>query len=309
MRVATLAWLTAMMHAALIVAAFVASLAAPRACGAVEVVDDSGARVMLAAPAKRIVSLAPHLTELLYAAGAGERVVGAVQFSDFPDAAKAIPRVGDVAMLDMERIGVMRPDLVVAWWHVTPELQLDRLRAFGIAVYYSEPKKLADIPRALTDLGKLAGTEPAARNAAAAFEARADRLRRSFAGRSKVPVFLQIWSTPLLTVNGEHLISEVVRLCGGSNIFADLAPLVPTVSAEAVIAAHPEAIVTTRDTPTADGAEELAVWQKLTRLPATSNHNLIVLDSDTISRQSPRILEGAEALCDRLESVRARRKP
>ena len=292
--------------ATLIVAAFVAALAASRACGAVEVVDDSGARVVLAAPATRIVSLAPHLSELLYAAGAGERIVGAVQFSDFPDAAKAIPRVGDVSLLDMERIVVMRPDLVVAWWHVTPELQLDKLRAFGIAVYYSEPKKLVDIPRALTDLGALAGTEPAARNAAAAFEARAAGLRKSFAGRPKVSVFLQIWSTPLLTVNGDHLISDVIRLCGGANVFADRAPLVPTVSAEAVIAAHPEAIVTTRDTPTAGGAEDLAMWRKLTRLPATSRHNLIVLDSDTISRQSPRILEGAEVLCNRLEGVRTR---
>ena len=292
----------------LIVIVFVAALVATRTCDAVEVVDDSGARVVLAASAKRIVSLAPHLTELLYAAGAGDRIVGAVQFSDFPDAAKSIPRVGDVAMLDIERIVLMRPDLVVAWWHVTPELQLDKLRAFGIAVYYSEPRKLADIPRALTDLGKLVGTEPAARDAAATFEARADRLRGSFAGRSKVPVFLQIWSAPLLTVNGEHLISDVIRLCGGTNVLADLAPLVPTVSAEAVIAAHPEAIVTTRDTPTADGAEELALWRKLTQLPATARGNLIVLDSDTISRQSPRILEGAEALCDRIEGVRTRRK-
>lgn len=298
-----------MLNSAVLVAACIAALATSRACDAVEVIDDSGARVVLAAPAARIVSLAPHLTELLYAAGAGDRIVGAVRFSDFPEAAKSIPRVGDVAMLDIEHILVMRPDLVVAWWHVTPELQLDKLRAFGIAVYYSEPKKLADIPRALSDLGKLAGTEPVARKAATAFEARAERLRRNFAGRSQVPVFVQIWSSPLLTVNGQHLISEVIRVCGGVNVFADLAPLVPTVGAEAVIAAHPEAIVTTRDTPTAEGAEELAIWQKLTHLPATARHNLIVLDSDTISRQSPRILEGAEALCEHLEEVRARRKP
>ena len=279
----------------------------PAAHASVQVVDDSGATVTLKAPAARIVSLAPHATELLFAAGAGDRIVGAVEFSDFPEAAKRIPRVGSSAQLDMERIVGLAPDLVVVWLNGSSAARLDKVRALGVPIFYSEPRTLADIPATLRRFGTLAATESPARAAADGFARQAAALRATYAQSSPVTVFWQIWARPLLTINGRHLISDVISLCGGANVFEGLGPLVPAVSIEAVVAADPEAIVTTSNDATAGRDDGLDAWHKLRNLRATSRRNLIVLNAETIHRQSPRILEGVAALCEALESVRARR--
>ncbi|HUH92182.1 MAG TPA: cobalamin-binding protein [Casimicrobiaceae bacterium] len=280
-------------------------LAVVEARGAVRVTDDRGSSLELEAPAKRIVSLAPNITELLFAAGAGGRVVGASEFSDYPAAAKAIPRIGSSSHLDLERIVQLKPDLVVVWGNGTPELQLEALRRLGIPLFYTEPRRLEDLPRTMLRLGALAGSEPRAREAAAAFSARLSELRSRYADRAPVRLFWQVWAHPLLTISGRHIINDAIRLCGGVNIFADLPALVPSVSIEAVIAADPEAIVTTD--ASADGGDGLDQWRKLRWLSATKHGNFIVLDADTIDRASPRIIDGAAALCGGLESVRAKR--
>jgi iron complex transport system substrate-binding protein len=280
--------------------------AAELAAAKVAVVDDTGAIVTLAAPARRIVSLAPHVTELLFAAGAGERIVGAVEYSDYPEAAKALPRIGSSTLLDMERIAALRPDLVVVWRSGTAPARIEALRALGIPIYFNEPHAFADIAQTLTRLGTLAGTEPAARQAADAFMARANALRERYASRQPVTVFWQIWARPLLTVNRDHVISDAIRVCGGVNVFADLAPLVPAVSVEAVVALDPEAIVTTGNDASVANDDGLAQWRALPRLRASVRGILIVLDAETIHRPSPRVLDGAAALCARLDEARAR---
>ena len=280
--------------------------AADRACARVEVVDDTGAAVVLAAPARRIVSLAPHTTELLFAAGAGDRVVGAVEYSDYPAAAKTLPRVGSSSLLDMERIAALKPDLVVVWRSGTSAARVEAIRALGIPVYFNEPHTLAGIAATLVKLGTLAGTGDEARRAAETFTTRMDALRERYARRRAVPLFWQVWARPLLTINGRHVISDAVRLCGGVNVFAGLAPLVPAVTVEAVVAADPEAIVTTGSDATAAHDDGLELWRELPRMRATSRGNLIVLDADAIHRQSARVLDGVEALCARLDDVRMR---
>jgi iron complex transport system substrate-binding protein len=286
--------------------ALIAILAAFAVQAEVRVTDDRGTMLVLKSPARRIVSLAPHLTELLYAAGAGERVVGTVDFSDFPPGAKAIPRIGSSSMLDIERVIALHPDVIVVWWHGNAEAQLDKLRALGIPMFYSESRRLSDIARALLQLGTLAGTGASARSAADNYSERLASLRARYAERRPVPLFWQVWARPLLTVNGAHIVSDVIALCGGSNVFARLPALVPAVSTEAVVEANPEAIVTTSTDATADGSDGLDTWRKLPSLRATARGNLIVLDAETIHRQSQRILDGAAALCGELERVRAR---
>ena len=281
-------------------------VAATSACARVQVVDDTGATVTLAAPARRIVSLAPHTTELLFAAGAGGYVVGAVDYSDYPAAAKTIPRVGSSSLLDMEAIAALKPDLVVVWRNGTSAARIDALRALGIPVYLNEPHTLAGIATTLERLAELADTKRDGLAAAQAYTARLGALRERYAARRPVPLFWQIWATPLLTINGRHVISDAVRLCGGVNIFADLGPLVPAITPEAVVAADPEAIVTTGSDATTAHDDGLAMWRALPRLRATARGNLIVLDADAIHRQSARVLDGVDALCARLDDVRAR---
>jgi iron complex transport system substrate-binding protein len=270
----------------------------------VAVRDDYGNEVRLAAPASRIVSLSPHLTELLYAAGAGARLVGAVEFSDFPAEARALPRVGSDARIDLEAVLALRPDLVIAWPNAGSLRAVERLAGLGLPVFRSEPRELDDIARTLQRLGRLAGSQAQAEAAAAAFRARAADLEKRYAARRKVRVFYQIWDRPLLTVNGAHIISKVIGLCGGENVFAALPLLVPEVDREAVLRANPEAIV-------ASGSNDaqpqwLEMWKGFPGLAAAARGQLYAIPADLIQRHTPRLLDGAGRLCGMLEATRAR---
>jgi iron complex transport system substrate-binding protein len=269
---------------------------------AVQARDIDGQLVQLAQPARRIVSLAPHLTELLFAVGAGERVVGTVAYSDHPEAARAVPRVGDSALLDMERIAALKPDLLVVWRHGNSAQQLQRLQALHVPVFASEARSLADIAQAMRSLGALAGTDAQATTRADAFEQAVSELRSRYAQRLPLRVFYQIWPQPLMTVNGEHLISQVLALCGAHNVFASQRLLTPTVTEEAVLLADPDAIVTGR----IDGSNDdpLAAWRRLTALRARRLGNFVTANADLLHRQSDRVILGARELCDKLDAVR-----
>jgi iron complex transport system substrate-binding protein len=284
-------------------------VAASAAHAAITVTDDSGAAVTLPAPAQRVVSLAPHVTELLFAAGGGARVVGAVNYSDFPKEAQAIPRVGDNKALDLERIVALHPDLIVVWRHGNADRQMDRLRALGIPIFHSEPKHLADISADIDKLGALLGTQTTADAASAKFSGDIASLRARFAQRPAVGVFYQVWDDPLMTLNGDNVFSEVIGLCGGVNVFAGEKPRVPTLSTEAVLAANPEAIVTATPgaTPPDRPLPALDRWRRWPSLTAVARHNLFGIDGDLINRPTPRLALGAARLCDDLDAARNRR--
>ena len=286
-------------------AALLIAFPAFQAAAEVRVTDDIGNEIVLPAPAQRIVSLAPHATELLFEAGAGTRVVGTVQFSDHPAAAREIPRVGDSANVDLERVVALRPDLLVVWWQGNSQKHLEKLRSLGIPTFNSRPRMLADIPDAIERLGKLAGTSQTAHDAAQAYAVRLDALQRRYAARPPVPLFFEVWDRPLMTINRDQIISDVIRVCGGRNVFGDERLLVPTVDLEAVVAAKPEAIVKIAEPGSGD---DFGLWKKIPGFDPVARGNLLLLRSDTLVRPSPRILEGASELCEALEAVRARRR-
>jgi len=267
--------------------------------------DDSGQEVRLKAPAKRIITLAPHATEILYAAGAGELLVGTVEFSDYPPAAKKVPRVGSYERLDLEAIAALKPDLVIAWETGNPAGQVEKLRALGLTVYASQPNRMEDVAAQLERFGQLAGTEATASAAAGQFRQRLENLRRGNAKKPPVRVFYQIWTAPLMTVGGPQIISDAIRLCSGENVFGKLGQMAPTVSVEAVLEADPEAIVATG---MGDARPEwLNDWNKWTRLTAVRRGNLFHINPDLMQRHTPRILDGAEQLCADLDIARSRR--
>jgi iron complex transport system substrate-binding protein len=281
-------------------------LMAALSAAAVTVTDDAGHAIALREPARRIVSLAPHATEALFAAGAGAHVVGTVSPVDHPEAARRVERVGDSAMLDLERIVALRPDLLVVWQQGNSERHLEALRKLGVPMYYTRPRRLRDIPDTLLRLGRLAATDAAARQAAAEFSSRLEALERRYAQRPPVRIFFQVWERPLLTVNGTQIISDAIRTCGGRNLFEDDKLLVPTVDIEAVVRARPEAVVRTAAPGEPEG---FALWRRLPAFEPTARGNLLVLRTDALLRPSPRILEGVEMLCEALEGVRRKRPP
>jgi len=279
---------------------------APASAGAgVTVRDDYGQRLRLEKPAQRVVSLAPHLTELLFVAGAGSRVVGVSEHSDYPPQAERLPRVASATQVDLEAVLALKPDLIVAWPQAATRRAIDRLEALGVPTYRSEPRRLEEIPSTIERFGTLTGQAAMANKAAEAFRRHAAGLRLRYAAREPVRVFYQVWSRPMVTVNGEHLISRVIDLCGGTNVFAQLPLIAPEIDREAVLAADPEVII-------ASGAGDLRPawlddWKDFPQLRAVRSGQLYAMPADLLQRHTPRILVGAERLCAILERVRTER--
>ena len=266
---------------------------------AVSAIDDNGQRISLPSAAKRIISLAPHVTELLYAAGAGPAVVGVSAWSDYPPPAQKLPVVADGSRLDLERIINLKPDLVIAWKSGSSARQVDRLRKLGLTVFESEPHNFEDIARSLERFSILAGTTEGKR-AATEFRKGLQHLRHQYADRQKVSVFYQIWPSPLMTLNGKHMVSAALRLCSASNIFANLTQLAPIVSTESVVSADPDAIIITDERSTARDR-----WRSFTALKAVRHENLFSVNGSLINRAGPRILEGAAQLCEHIDTARS----
>lgn len=271
----------------------------------VSVVDDTGATVRLAQPARRIVSLAPHVTETLFAAGAAERIIGTVEYSDYPEAAKKLPRVGGYSRIDLEAVAALKPDLIIAWQSGNAAAHVDKLRALGFPLYVSQPNRIEDVASELERLGVLAGTSAVGNGAARQFRERLAGLQKKYAGRPAVRTFYQIWKQPLMTIGRRQIITDVVRLCGGENVFANLETMAPTVTVEAVIAANPEAIIASG---MGDSRPEwLDDWKRWTSITAVARDNLFFVQPELIQRHTPRLLDGAERLCQHLETARSRR--
>lgn len=278
-----------------------ALLVAVPAGAAVRVVDDTGATVALAAPATRIITLAPHAAELVYAAGAGARVVGVMKGSDYPPAAAKLPVIGDVAALDLEKIVMLAPDLIVTWPWTTPA-QVAWLRARGVAVFEADAHAIDGIATDIERIGTLSGTDAAARAAAMQFRTRVARLARD--GRDGVPVrvFYQLSGAPLFTLGGRHLVSQAIARCGGENVFAELRIPAPQVSVEAVLAANPQAIIAGTDD--ARRPAWLDAWSRWPALDAVRHHALFVVDANLLHRPGPRFVDGIAQLCGTLADAR-----
>ena len=261
--------------------------------------DDRGVAISLGQPPQRIVTLAPHLAEIAFAAGAGAKLAGVSSFSRHPAEAERLPVVASHGRIDIERLIALRPDLVLAWRSGNSPLQIDRLERVGIRVFVTEVRTLADMPRIVRAVGALAGSVDAAEARAREFEGEVEELRARHARERRVAVFLEIWHRPILTVNGVHLISDVLRHCGGRNVFAAAKTLTPLVSREQMLDARPEVIVTS-----GFGSEALQAWEGLESVPAVRNRKIYAIDPDWLHAQGPHVLEGVRALCGRLELAR-----
>ncbi|MGQ9426708.1 cobalamin-binding protein [Gilvimarinus sp. F26214L] len=268
----------------------------------VTVQDYRGRSVVLEEPARRIVALAPHAVENTYSAGAGDLLVAAVEHSDYPAAARRLPRVGGFNTVSLEAIVASEPDLVIAWATGTNGALIEQLSRLGIPVYADEPRELEDIARSIRDIGRLTGRE--ARSAAAAdrFLGGLDALRKRYSGLPLRRVFYQVWNQPLQTVNGEHIISHLLAACGAQNIFADAAPLAPTISLEEVLTRDPDVILAS-----GSGVERpdwLDDWRRFPGLKAVRNEQLLFVPADYLQRHTVRLLEGAQMLCRQIDEAR-----
>lgn len=269
------------------------------------VTDDRNREVCLERPAERIAVLSPGATELTYAAGAGDKVVAVVAYSDYPPEAKTVTSVGSHTRVDLEALVSLQPDLVIGWVTGNPAEQLETIEALGMAVFYIEPRDVEGVSRAIERLALLADTREEGDRVAQDFRDGMAELAARHADSAPVATFYQVWDEPLMTVNDEHLIGKVVAMCGGINVFGDQSRLVPRIDDESVLAADPEAIV-------AGGMGEenrdwLTHWEQYPTLQAVARDNLFFVPPSLIQRPTPRLLEGSRILCEKLEVARGRR--
>jgi iron complex transport system substrate-binding protein len=272
------------------------------AVAAITVTDDTGAHLVLPAPAARIVSLTPGATEMLFAAGAGGHIVATVEYSDEPPAAKTIARIGDATAIDIERLIALHPDVVVIWPGGSNAAQVEKVSRLGIPLYRQEVDALEDLPKSVRRLGILAGTSAAADRNAQALEQRLNRLARQYAGSRHLSVLLQAWNRPIYTVGGAQLMSDALRICGAQNVFGDLKTPGPAVDVKAVIARNPDVIVAAA--PAGEANTWLADWKRCPDLRAVKSGRLIPFEVDSFSRLGPSVLDATEQLCKVLAAAR-----
>lgn len=277
---------------------------ATQASETLQLTGTDGAVTEIQAPVQRIVTLAPHLTELVYAVGAGDQIVATIAYSDYPEQAKQIPRVGDAFRVDLEQLLAMNPDLVILWESGNPDALARQLRDLGLSVWVTEIGQLDDIPVMLRQIGDLSGHSAAGEQQAAAFETRLDSIRQQYRDRTELSYFYQISEAPLYTVNGRHLISDGLSACGARNVFAGLTTLAPVVDAESVLNENPDILFAPAGSSFSGG---LARWLKWPRLKAVRAGQLYYLSGEKISRASPRVLDAVEQACDFIDSARQRR--
>jgi iron complex transport system substrate-binding protein len=275
------------------------------AANPIHVTDDIGQTISIAQPARRIVALSPHIVETLFAAGAGSKIVGTVEYSDYPSSAKSIPRIGGYENINLEALVSLKPDLVIGWETGNSPGAIEKIRRLHIPVYLSQSNTVAQIAVEIEKFGQLAGTSATAKPAAEAFRSKLARLTKTYGNRPTVTVFYQISESPLMTIGGKQIITNALSICGGQNIFANLKPMAPVITAEAVLAANPEVIMTSGMDQI--NPQALDIWKKWPKLTATQRKNLFFIDSDLVNRNGPRIIEGTQILCDAIQIARDRR--
>lgn len=266
-------------------------------------VDDRGRAIEFMNPPKRIISLAPNITELLFAVGAGSRVVAASAYSDHPAAARALPKVADALGVDFERVLDLQPDLVIAWRSGNGRRVIERLERLGIRVFVTEPRRFADVERLLLVFGRITGDPLKGSSQAARFRQRVSSLRDRFASKPTMSVFYQLSQRPLMTINGEHMISELLALCGGDNIFADYRLIAPTVNIEEVMKRDADVILISSTVPNVDQVRER--WLSMKELKAAKSRRVFIVDADLVDRQAPRLVQGAEQICRMIDQARS----
>lgn len=289
-------------HLALII--WAAFLSAPSLGQSITATDDTGRVIQIPEPAQRIVSLAPHNTEILFAIGAGPLIKGTVHYSDYPKAALDIPRIGGYDKVNLEKIITLQPDLIVAWQSGNDARANKRLEQLGFPIYYSEPEQLKDIARNMTELGKLTGNSEQGVQAEQRFMNRYEALKTANRNAKTIRIYYEVWHNPRYTLGGTHFTREIFNLCGAENIFSDVEEKAPIVSLEAIISRNPQVILTGDRHGDADLTKLRKQWLQWPNIAAVKNAHIYFVDADIYTRSSPRAIDAAEHLCNLLSDIR-----
>ena len=264
--------------------------------------DDTGRDVTLDQPAQRIVTLAPHLTELLFSLQAGGRIIATVEYSDYPSAALAIPRIGGAEDISAEVILALQPDLVVAWDKASPAEVLAILESLNVVVYRASSQTLIGVAKTLSDLAVLTDKKEIATPLVEQFKSAIANTEMRYQDKSSVSVFYQLWSDPLMTANKQQMINEMISLCGGFNLFADQLEVVPQTSLESILVLNPDVILAPEQGTPQNWRQR---WQSWPEINAVKGQHLYSLNADLINRPTLRSITGLLQVCQLLDQARS----
>jgi vitamin B12 transport system substrate-binding protein len=251
---------------------------------------------------QRIIALAPHLVESLYAIGAGDQIIGTTAHADYPKAANDILRIGNYARLQIEKIIQLKPDLIIAWKTGNPTDDLARLEKYQLKVVYSHPQTLEDVANELIMLGKLTGREEAANKVAEQYLSQLQKIKLTYADKPKISVFYELWSRPLRTVANQAWPQQQLELCGATNPFAKATDDYPSVGLEQVLVTLPQVVVqpTQHSADSPDGLN----WPQWPHIPAAKNNFIFHPNADKVHRMTTRMLDEVVILCEQIDTAR-----
>ncbi len=252
--------------------------------------------------AKRIIALSPHAVELLYAIGAGDRIVGTVEYADYPKEALSIPRIGNYVGIKIEKVLALKPDLIVIWKNGNKTTDLNKLKSLGLTIHNSQSNNIIDITKDLQTLGELTGLQDNAKKIIEKMKSRYEKIVTRYSNKSEVNVFYQVWHEPLMSVGANGWIESLIKNCGGKNIFDQSDTPYPQVSLESVLAKNPEVIIIPHHSGNVGAKTE--IWEKWPEITAIKNNQYFILDGDLLHRYTPRALDGLELLCNRIDRAR-----
>ena len=270
----------------------------------VSVVDFTGNTIRLNQAAKRIVALAPHVVENIYSAGAGNKLVGVVSYSNYPADALKLPIVGGYEQTNHEKIIELNPDLIIGWETGNSHSSLQRLSDLGYPVYIDQPNNLQDVAKSIRDIGVLSGTSDHANKIADQYLLDLAETRSQYKNAKLLRVFYQVWNSPLYTINGNHIISDAINICGGVNIYADEFAVSPVINIESLLERDPDVIIA--GGMSSSRPEWLDDWKAWPSLKAVAKDNLFHVNPDHIQRHTARLLLGLDSICTQLDQARSR---
>ncbi|MBB1451255.1 cobalamin-binding protein [Pseudoalteromonas sp. SG43-1] len=250
----------------------------------------------------RIIALAPHIVENLFAIGAGDNIVGTVDYADYPSEAQSIERIGGYYGISLEKVLALKPDLVIAWKSGNQSEDLAQIERLGIKVYLSNPVTIAGVADELLTFGEFTGNIEQSQQAANAFTQKLNAIIKSQQDKKNITGFYQLWAEPMMTVSKNTWISQLIETCHVSNVFAQSVTDYPQISIENVIVTKPQVIIIPDEkskTP-----QPIVNWQKWPEVPAVKNDQFISVNADLLHRFTPRMLDGLADMCDKIDASR-----
>lgn len=261
-----------------------------------KLIDEVGREVLLNFPPKRIVSLAPNITEILFSLGLDEEIVGVTIHCNFPEKVKTKPKIGSYINVDFEKIVSLKPDLIIATAVGNTRDMVERLEKLGFPTYVIFPKKIQDIMKSISNIGNIVNREKQANEIVQIMQKRLNKVKELTKGLPRPKVFLQIGEAPMVTVGKGSFGDDLINLSGGENIAGSEKEMYPRLAMEEIIKRSPEVIIISTMNPKGNYQKIIINWSRWKTIPAVKNRRIHLIDSDLIDRPSPRIIDGLETM-------------